>query len=165
MALWLMVLLPSCVPVAGFAGLMAVAAIEDFRRFVIPNAVVVATLALWPLHLASLSGSVLVHGLAAAACAIALFLAGAVLYSRGFVGGGDVKLLAAASLWAGAERTSVLLMTTAILGGLLALTLLCGARLRTLFAGPGAASGRPAVPYGVAIAAAAVIVTTLPNLL
>ena len=160
-----MALLPSLTPMAGFAGLMAVAAIEDYRRFVVPNVVVVGALALWPLHLASMSGPILAYALGAAGCAIALFLVGAVLHSRGFVGGGDVKLLAAASLWAGADNTPALLLTTAVLGGLLALTLLCRARLRVLITGHGAALATPAVPYGVAIAAAAVIVTMLPNLL
>ena len=40
------------VPLAGFAGLMTTAAVVDFRRLVIPNAVVLGLCALWPLHLA-----------------------------------------------------------------------------------------------------------------
>ena len=40
------------VPVAGFTGLMAVAAFEDFRRLVIPNPLILALCVLWPFYLA-----------------------------------------------------------------------------------------------------------------
>ena len=51
------------------------------------------------------------------------FLAGAVLFARGWLGGGDVKLLSAATLWAGAPQTFGLLAATGVLGGVLALFL------------------------------------------
>ncbi len=62
--------------------------------------------------------------LAAIGCAAAVFLGGAVLFARGYLGGGDVKLLAAATLWAGPAGTPTLLMLTGVLGGALALFLL-----------------------------------------
>ena len=45
------------------------------------------------------------------------------LFARGWLGGGDVKLLSAATLWAGAPQTLGLLVVTGILGGALALIL------------------------------------------
>jgi prepilin peptidase CpaA len=84
---------------AGFAGLMAVAAFEDFRRFTIPNWLTLGLCALWPVSLVaapSFSGA-----LAALGCALIVFLIGALLFARGYIGGGDVKLLAAAVLWVG----------------------------------------------------------------
>jgi prepilin peptidase CpaA len=159
-----MALLAYLTPVAGFAALMAIAAFEDCRRFVVPNAVVVGVVALWPLYLTTMPGLTLAHALAAVGCAMTVFLVGAALFSRGLVGGGDVKLLAAASLWAGPERTPALLLTTAVLGGVIALALLCWVRLRAPAAGPGAELATLPLPYGVAIAAAAVIVTIIPNL-
>ena len=152
-------------PVAGFTGLMAAAAVEDFRRLVIPNAIVAGLCVLWPLHLATSPSFSFASSLGAAGCAAGVFLVGALLYSRGLIGGGDVKLLAAATLWAGPGSTPALLIVTAVLGGLLTLVLLFSPPLRAAlsWAGAVAASSMP-VPYGVAIAAAAVIVTLPPSL-
>ena len=58
------------------------------------------------------------------------------------------------------------LLVSAVLGGLLTLALLSPLALRAVFA-PAAAAGaakRTPVPYGVAITAAALIVTIPPNL-
>jgi prepilin peptidase CpaA len=152
-------------PIAGFTGLMAAAAVEDIRRLVIPNAVVAGLCVLWPLHLAAASSFTIAGSLGAAGCAAAVFLVGALLFSRGLIGGGDVKLLAAATLWAGPASTPALLVVTGVLGGLLTLVLLFSARLRAAisWARAAAVSSLP-VPYGAAIAAAAVIVTLPPNL-
>src|SRR5499427_62057 len=111
-------------PIAGFTGLMAAAAFEDFRRLVIPNAVVAGLCVLWPLHLVTGPGFTLAGALNAVGCAMAVFLCGAVLFSRGLIGGGDVKLLAVATLWAGPTATVSLLILTSLLGGLLCLLLL-----------------------------------------
>ena len=115
------------VPLAGFAGLMAAAAVEDLRRLVIPNPIVVGLCVLWPLHLAAAPSFTLAGSGGAAACAVAVFLAGALLFSHGLMGGGDVKLLAAATLWAGPGGTPALLVVTAVLGGVLSLVLLSSA--------------------------------------
>ncbi len=157
----------------GFAGLMAAAAVEDVRRLVIPNPLVVALCALWPLRLATAGDASLTTGLEAMAGAAAVFLAGAMIFARGLIGGGDVKLFSAAALWTGAGRLASLLVVTGLLGGVLAILCLTplgarvGARRRAApdpaetIAGVG--SGTP-IPYGVAIAAAALIVTIGPYL-
>ena len=82
------------------------------------------------------------------------------------MGGGDVKLLTAATLWVGPGGTPSLLIGTAVLGGLLTLALLFPLALRAVFAPAAAASAarRMPVPYGVAIAGAALIVMIPPNL-
>lgn len=155
-----------------FAGLMAAAAFEDFRRLIIPNLIPAALCLLWPLHLVS-SGPSLFAALGAIGCALAVFLVGAVFFARGWLGGGDVKLLAAAVLWAGPAEAPSLLITTGVLGGVMALFLLVpfGAQLAAsarLMLGQiplGHESGAAApIPYGVAIAGAAVIVTLQPLL-
>jgi prepilin peptidase CpaA len=90
------------------------------------------------------------------------------LFARGLIGGGDVKLFAAASLWAGAGALPRLLMLTALVGGVLALGFLIAiGQQRIAPPRPGAVPatrgalrvGRTPIPYGVAIAAAALIVT------
>ena len=105
-------------------------------------------------------------------CAGLVFLVGALLFSRGLLGGGDVKLLAASVLWAGPGKAVPLLLVTGVLGGMLALFLLIppGAHLATLARaklGPGDASIKSGlstpVPYGIAIAAAAMIVVFVPH--
>ena len=97
---------------------------------------------------------------------------GAWLFSRGLIGGGDVKLLAAATLWAGPAATLPLLVVTALLGGLLCILLVtpAGALIAALrptlldSAGdPTRGADRVLVPYGVAISAAALIVMIPPN--
>ncbi|HTV87456.1 MAG TPA: prepilin peptidase [Stellaceae bacterium] len=154
-----------------FAVVMAVAAFEDFRRFVIPNLLPILLCAAWPAYFAAAPS--LVGGLAAIGCALAVFLAGAVLFARGYLGGGDVKLLSAAALWAGPAGLATLLLLTAVLGGALALFLLLpvGGQLATaarLMLGqpafPATRGLAMPIPYGVAIAAAAFIVVVSPYL-
>jgi prepilin peptidase CpaA len=161
------------VPLAGFAGLMAMAAFEDFRSLIIPNVVPAGLCLLWPLHLLTAPGMGLAAGAAAAGCAAGVFLAGAMLFSWGLIGGGDVKLLAAATLWAGPAGTPALLVLTGVFGGLVCLFVLTPlGQIATAASGQiglaregGAANGkrRAVVPYGVAIAAAALVVTIPPN--
>ena len=159
----------------GFAALMLLAAFEDLRRLIIPNALTLAMCVLWPLDMVaapSLDGI-----LGSLGCALAVFAGGALCFSRGYVGGGDVKLLSAAALWAGPAGTVPLLVLTGVLGGMLALLLLVppGAyviELARAKLGPADTEPKPLfpksraatpVPYGIAIAAAALIVTCLPH--
>lgn len=154
----------------GFAALMAIAALEDLRRLIIPNALIVAICLLWPFYVAPTPSLFAVLG--SLVCALLVFATGALAFSRGFLGGGDVKLLAAATLWAGPGGTPALLVVTGMLGGLLALFLLMppGAQIAAFARaklGPGEASVKfgsaTPVPYGIAIAAAAMLVVFLPH--
>jgi prepilin peptidase CpaA len=154
------------VPVAAFAALMIEAAIVDLRRRIIPNAIVAAVCLLWPVDLAITRSIPLVTALETAGGAGIVFAAGALLFARGLLGGGDVKLLAAVSLWAGVDALPALLILTAIFGGVLALAALSPLVLARLGGGGrsseisqrSAALGAP-IPYGVAIAGAALVVT------
>ena len=105
------------VPLAGFAGLMATAAFEDCRRLIIPNGLILGLCILWPAHVATAPTLTLTAAGFAALCAAAVFIAGALLFSRGLIGGGDVKLFAAATLWAGPGATLPLLFLTVSSGG------------------------------------------------
>jgi len=91
-----------------------------------------------------------------------VFVAGLTLFFCGLVGGGDVKFLAATSLWAGASLTFPLLVAMGLAGGVLGLTALGVLYVRryrsTGIAGvivPDTAIAAPKLPYGVAIAAGA----------
>src|SRR6266850_843619 len=158
---------PQAIAVTAFGVVMAAAAVEDFRRLVIPNLLPILLVVLWPVYFASVGPS-LYGALASVGCALAVFLGGAILFARGYLGGGDVKLLTAATLWAGPAGTPELLMLTGVLGGALALFLLMpiGTQIATaarlmlgqppLYSPRGMATP---VPYGIAIAGAALIVT------
>jgi prepilin peptidase CpaA len=154
------------VPVAGFACLMFAAAIEDLRRLVIPNVLVLALTVLWPLHIVTAPATSFISCAGAVLCAATVFGVGILLFSRGLMGGGDVKLLTITTLWAGPALTPALLIVTAFLGGVLTLALLSPLVVRAVIAPAevvGAVRKMP-VPYGVAIAGAALIVTIPPNL-
>ena len=96
----------------------------------------------------------------ALACATALFGLGAIAFAIGVLGGGDVKLLAASSLFAGPALMPDFLMVTSLAGGVLGLAVLVGAPI-----GPVAPAGhatirlrlRGGLPYGPAIAAGGLI--------
>jgi len=161
-----------------FTAVMAVAAFEDVRWLTIPNLLPLLLCAAWPFYVAAapVPGGTLGAALGAAGCALAVFLGGAVLFARGWLGGGDVKLLSAATLWAGAPQALGLLVVTGLLGGALALILLsplgkfASAARRLLGprdtppSHPGAPEPAVPVPYGVAIAGAGVIVVVSPHI-
>ena len=152
---------------AVFTAVMAVAAFEDFRRLVIPNLLPILLCAVWPLYAAA-TGTTLYGAALSLGCALAVFVVGAFLFARGLLGGGDVKLLSAAVLWAGPAGTTRLLLLTCVFGGALALFLLMPMGRQLAAAGRWLLGQPPmvmaerglaiSVPYGIAIAGAAVAV-------
>jgi prepilin peptidase CpaA len=143
-----------------FFALTIAAALNDLKEFRIPNRISLALLALYPLHV--LASPLPIDWLMALAVAGLVFAAGLTLFFCGLVGGGDVKFLAAASLWAGAALTIPLLCVMGLAGGVLALVALGVQNIRryrsTGIAGvivPDTTIAAPKLPYGVAIAAGA----------
>jgi prepilin peptidase CpaA len=91
-----------------------------------------------------------------AICAFTVLTGGFLLYSQSLIGGGDAKLLASLALWSGFEHILQLLAWISLAGGGLSLAWLM---LHVIRAQLGLAPARaPAVPYGAAIAAGALIV-------
>lgn len=84
---------------------------------------------------------------------------GLLLFSRNWLGGGDVKLLAALALWFDLAGAGRLLLLTALGGGLVTLALMLIRRLLPSPAGTGFAAMRKRgpIPYGLAIAAGALL--------
>lgn len=149
-----------CVLVFAFAACLA--ALWDLRSFTIPNSISAGVALLWPVY-AIAAG----HGLEAMAYTIAIAFAalcvGMLGWSRGWIGGGDVKLFSAVVLWAGPAGLLTLIIHTAIAGGVLSLVWMTSAPIRfvAVRAGlPVALTPPKHIPYGVAIAAAAVLLTT-----
>lgn len=148
---------------AVFPLLVIVAALTDVTSFTIPNRVsALLFLAFFPAALAM--GRPLGEiGADLAIFAVAL-LAGMGMFAAGWIGGGDAKLLAAASPWLGLAAMPAFLLVTALAGGALAVLLM---NVRSSWVQPylGGAPGWLArlatpgadVPYGVAIATGALV--------
>lgn len=147
-----------------FIGAQLAAAASDALWMRIPNALILCLLAGYAVTTA-LSPPGWIEFAASAAVAGAILATGAALFAGGVMGGGDVKLLAVTGLWIGPAETPALLVLTALAGGVLTLGLVfCRAvGLQRLAGGRIAALHHPMdrVPYGIAIAAAAVAVAVL----
>ena len=100
------------------------------------------------------------------AAAILLFGFGLILFSRGWLGGGDVKLISATALLLGAPDLPDFLFLMSLAGCVLALALLISNRLRhrpvgaaaSADGGTAASDDRSKVPYAVAVALAATVI-------
>jgi len=145
---------------AAFPVLMIAAALCDVATMTIPNRI---SLLLVPAFfaaalLARLSPEAIVWH---AGVGLAALLVMAGCFAMGWLGGGDAKLLAAASLWAGPHAAVPFVIATALAGGALALALLFARAVPWLYGrGPEwlrrLLTPNGAIPYGVAIAAGAI---------
>lgn len=140
----------------GAVALFVAAALSDIATMTIPNWIsIVAAVAYPPAALAA--GTPWIDIGLHIACGACVFVAGFFLFNLGILGGGDVKVFAAASVWTGFTSLVPFLTMTFLAGGVLAGVILVMRRLVT------PAPHRPAflnrlsdkargVPYGVAIA-------------
>ncbi len=146
-----------------FPAIMAFAASTDLFTMTISNRVSIVLVAGF-FALAALDGVPLLeigHHLAAGFVVLAVCF---VFFSRGWIGGGDAKLAAATALWFGWTHLYEYLMYASILGGALTYLIL-EFRRRTL---PPMLANQAwvlrlhepngGVPYGIALAAAALLV-------
>ncbi len=127
------------------AAILLFAAVVDFRTFTISNRLNLAVALLAPVYWLSVALSPW-PGFAvqlAAGGAVFVLMAGA--FYAGMMGGGDVKLAAAVSLWFSPSMIVKFLVLTSLAGGLLTLAILAWHRAKRR-------EGRPEIPYGVAIA-------------
>ena len=131
---------------AVLALLLVVAAVIDVRTMTISNRLNLVVAGLAPLHWLAV-GLPLWPGIGiqvAVAAGVFILLAGA--FYAGMMGGGDVKLAAALALWFSPASTLRFLVFMSLAGGLLTLGIMVVRRAR-------GQSGKPEIPYGVAIAA------------
>jgi len=146
-----------------FPALMAFAASSDLFTMTISNRVTLV-LVIGFVALALFSGmpahDMLAHTGAAAAVLAVTF----VFFARGWIGGGDAKLAAATALWLGFDHLVAYLLYASIFGGVLTLAMI---RFR-LMPLPKALAEQEwikrlhrldgGVPYGIALAAAALLI-------
>lgn len=144
----------------GLIALLVLAALQDSIMLKISNYLVGAVLLLG-IAAALLAGPELALWENGVVFAVALTI-GTFLFGRGILGGGDVKLFAATVLWFEFEGALRMMMFTAIAGGVLAILIIVSralpwpdslrSRVRVL-------QPKAGIPYGIAIAAGAIITT------
>lgn len=146
-----------------FPALMAFAASSDLLTMTISNRVsiiLVSGFFILAIIIGMSPALVMSHVGAAATVLAVAFL----FFARGWIGGGDAKLAAATALWLGFEHLPTYLVYASLFGGLLTVALL---QLRMLPL-PALLAAQPwaqrlhrkdtGVPYGIALAAAALVV-------
>ena len=139
------------------AGALIWAASSDLRYYLIPNRIPLLIALAYAAIASSLPLTFVVGGFLTG---LAVLAVGTLVFARGWMGGGDVKLLAAVALWAGPSRLPIFALATSLSGAVLALLLL--SPMRKLLPAPSAgalelsrADGsamRQPMPFGVPIA-------------
>ena len=146
-----------------FPAVMAFAASSDLLTMTIANRVSLVLVAGFVV-LAALTGLTGAQMLAHAGAAMAVLAVSFVCFARGWIGGGDAKLAAATALWFGFGHLFDYLVYASLLGGALTLLIvqfrhwplprfLVGRVWAERLHQPGGG-----VPYGIALAAAALLV-------
>ena len=146
-----------------FPGAMAFAGTMDLFTMTIPNRLSLLLAATFFL-VAPFAGLGLADMAVHTLTCLGVLAVGIVLFSRGWVGGGDAKIFAAASLWIGLSMLGQFVVLTALAGGVLTLALLAFRRIPL----PGVLirvgwvdrlhASETGVPYGIAIAIGALLV-------
>ncbi len=146
-----------------FPTVMAFAAASDLLTMTISNRVSIVLIGGF-FALALMSGMGVTEVLSHAGAAAAVLVVSFGFFARGWIGGGDAKLAAATALWLGFDHLLSYLVYASLLGGALTL-LLIEFRLVPL---PGLLAGQfwaqrlhrqdGDVPYGIALAGAALLV-------
>ena len=143
-----------------FAGLLCWALVSDALTMKIPNRISIGIVALYPAWVLATWPRV-EQPLIPVALACGVLAAGFFAFDRGWIGGGDAKMLAALSLWSGVELFLPMLFVTTLAGGVMATSAICSEamRRRTVLARGGEVAGpflssvvKSKIPYGVAIA-------------
>jgi prepilin peptidase CpaA len=141
--------------------LLALAAGWDLASYTIPNVLPLALIAAFVLFVVvtGMTGGNFAAHLAAGLVGLA---AGFGLFALGYIGGGDAKLFAAVALWFGFADLGSYALVATVLGGALTLTLLVLRKIPLPVSGipwlRRLHDARSGVPYGVALAAGALVV-------
>lgn len=130
--------------------LLGIAAVEDGWRLRISNLVVLGVMASG--IAAMIYADIAWDAWQPVALAALILAVGTPLFAKGWMGGGDVKLLAATATWFTFDGGWRMLAAVAVAGGLLTLIALLLRRLRRRESGIALFRKDVGVPYGIAIA-------------
>lgn len=146
-------------PVLAFNLILILAALDDIRRLHISNIFPIAMILSFGAQIAleGVQPGLWQHAVSFAA----VLAAGMLLFARGWLGGGDAKLLASTALWFDFAGLGVLLPSIAVVGGLTALLLVILRWMVPARATPGAnwaaLKRRGPIPYAVPIAIGSIL--------
>lgn len=133
------------------------AAYSDWRRYTIPNFISLIVIALYPVAVLTAPGEI--DWLFSLLTAAIVFAVGFTLFAVGFLGGGDVKIFTALSLWSGPALILPFLVAVVLAGGILVFVVIAREAIKQapekggFFRGArSAVKSKTPVPYGVAIA-------------
>jgi prepilin peptidase CpaA len=146
-----------------FPGAMALAAATDLFTMTVPNRLALVLVAFFFVA-APLAGLAWPDIGLHVALAVAALIVTFAFFSFGWIGGGDAKLFAATCLWLGPQALFTYSVYAALIGGVLTLALLFwrGMPLPAMLISQGwlvrLHSPREGVPYGIALAAAGLLV-------
>lgn len=146
-------------------GVLLAAALGDLKTYRIPNAFSLALLALYPIF--AFTAPYPTQPLFSLAIMAGVLAVGFAMYSFHWIGGGDIKLMTAVSLFAGPALALEFLIITSLAGGAIAMLMInkhARANLAVALDTMGSRTLRDAVltdviPYGLAIAAGGVYLT------
>lgn len=130
------------------SALLVTATVTDIRTRIISNRLNLAIALLAPCYWLATAMPVWPDMALQLALGIGIFALFSALFALGMMGGGDVKLLGALALWFPWQAMISLLVVMAMFGGVLTLAMLIHHRVARK-------PGQPEIPYGVAIAFAA----------
>jgi len=126
------------------------AAISDVRSYRIPNYLCGLLLLLYPIYALTAPPS-LDWRQNFIVFAVVSFVGFAAFWAQ-ILGAGDVKLLSAASLWAGPQYIAILLVVTAFAGGLESIVMVAQSRFKPAKSKKAQRLAKIQIPYGVALA-------------
>ena len=137
--------------------LLLAAAWQDLRTLRIADGLsigIAASFAVWAVAGFAAGTYTLVSLGLAVTCAAGMFLLGALAFAVGGIGGGDVKLAAVTTLFAGPGLLLDFVLIVALAGGLLGVAILAGAPIGPVTGGGQTVRARLGhnLPYGPAIA-------------
>ena len=138
------------------SALMLAVIVFDITKFIIPNTISIALLALWPVYY--FTAPYTINWSLALAVMLGVFLFGLLIFTFNIMGGGDVKLLTALSLWIGWQPYTLIQFFTwmALAGGVVALFKIImkfiGKHTGTYKQLPHFIKEDGSIPYGLAIA-------------
>ena len=143
-----------------FVSLIIWAALSDFCSFKIPNAIPILLVIFFFIALLPLNWD-FSQFLSNLITAVGMFVICFLLFIRGFIGGGDAKLLTAVSLWTGLESLSTFIFITTISGGGLAIVLILfryfnlPKKIKSVYCIKQLHDEKKYVPYAIAISSGA----------